>query len=93
MIPVDPGEAYGELKVYGAGQPEYHPLVGRVYPGGHVLLTKWHLDEDERRAILDGADLFLHILTFGYALQPVSLWIEGSPNDPFRPETESEEPL
>lgn len=89
MIPVDPGEDFGELRVYGAGQEEYHPLVSRVYPGGHAMLTKWHLSEDDRRAILDGADLYLHIMTFGRALQPVGLWIAGTPDDPYREEAEA----
>ena len=85
MKPIDPGAEYGELRVYGAGQPEYAPLVARTL-NGHAILTKWHLSEDERRAILDGADLLLHVLTFGHAAQPVSLWIEGTPDDPWRPE-------
>lgn len=93
MIPIDPGEGFGELRVYGAGQEEYHPLVGRVYPGGHVFLTKWSLSADERMAILDGANVFLHVLTFGHPLQPVSLWIEGAKDDPFvqDPQDQSEE--
>ena len=90
MIPVDPGEEYGTLRTYGANQAEYQPLPSRVYPGGHVVLTKWSLSLDERAAILDGADLYLHVLTFGHPLQPVSLWIEGSDDDPLRPELESE---
>lgn len=83
MIPIDPGEGRGELRVYGAGQPEYYPLISRVYPGGHVVLTKWQLSFEERQAILDGANLYLHIMTFGRTLQPVSLWIEGTESDPF----------
>lgn len=90
MIPIDPGEELGTLRVYGADQPEYQPLPSRVYPGGHVVLTKWQLSTDERMAILDGANLFLHVLTFGNPLQPVSLWIEGSADDPFLPEDEVE---
>lgn len=89
MIPIDPGEDFGTLRVYGEGQPDYNPLVTRVYSGGHVALTKWHLSLEEREAILDGADLYLHILTFGNPIQPISLWIEGSPDDPFLPESEA----
>lgn len=88
MIPIDPGEDYGALRVYGEEQPDYKPLVGRQTPQGYALITKWHLSEEDRRAVLDGADLFLHILTFGRPLQPVSLWIEGTPDDPWKPELE-----
>lgn len=91
MIPVDPGEEYGTLRVYGEGQAEYVPLRGRVYPGGHVFLTKWQMSLDERAAILDGANLYLHILTFGHPLQPISLWVEGSKDDPFRDSVEIED--
>ena len=90
MKPIDPGAEYGELRVYGAGQPEYELLVARTVVG-KALLTKWQLSEDDRRAILDGANLMLHILTFGHPLQPVSLWIEGTPDDPLRPEEADED--
>ena len=83
MIPIDPGEDYGELRVYGTGQLEYLPLPCRV-DAERASVTKWQLSENERRAILDGAKVGLRILTFGYALQPVYLWIEGTEGDPYR---------
>ena len=82
MNPIDPGEQYGQLKVYGAGQPEYTPLPTRV-DDESAALSKWELSLEERRALMDGARVCLRHLTFGQALQPVYLFIEGTEGDPY----------
>jgi len=82
MNPIDPGADYGELRVYGRGQPEYRELAARV-DTEQGTLTKWELSADERKAILDGARVGLRVLTFGQRLQPVYLFIEGTEGDPY----------
>lgn len=82
MIPVDPGEEFGQLVVYGRDQPEYNPLPSRVDSEGGSF-TLWELSLEERQAILDGARLGLRLLTFGQPLQPVYLAIEGTERWPY----------
>lgn len=86
MKPIDPGEEYGRLVVYGADQPEYLPLPSRVTDDGlAAAFTLWELSFDERQAILDGARIGLQILTFGRAMQPVYLAVEGTEGWPYEP--------
>lgn len=68
--------------VYAEDQPEYEPLPVLAHPGG-IVVSLWQLDEDDRRAILDGARVYLQCLTFGRPLQPVRLWIEGVGQPPW----------
>lgn len=83
MTPVDPGENYGEFRVYGANQPEYTPLPARLDSDG-ATLTLWNLSLDERAAILDGARIGLRLLTFGNPVQPVYLAVEGTEGWPYQ---------
>ena len=76
MKPVDPGDDYGDLVVYGAHQPEYLSLPSRVFEG--LSFTLWELSFEERQAILDGARIGLRMMTFGQPLQPVYLAVEGT---------------
>lgn len=59
---------------YGANQPEYIPLpAARLHNPEGSALTRWSLSDEERRAIAEGADVYLEQLTFGQRLQPVRL--------------------
>lgn len=77
MNAVEPFPGQDRRRVtFAADQPQYNPLPAVIDSDG-VVHTRWQLTEDERRAILDGACITLSIMTFGQALQPVLLAIEG----------------
>ena len=58
--------------VFGASQPQYLPLPAFKDPGPHgTVITRWQLSWRERLALLFGGDLYLIVLTFGEALQPL----------------------
>lgn len=77
MKPVEPHQQPGGRRVvFAADQPQYDPLPAVIDSEG-VIHTRWQLSADERRAVLDGSCLELMVWTFGQALQPVYLRIEG----------------
>lgn len=79
MYSVDPGEGWGPARIYGAQQTDrYEPLYSRLQ--GEHSITRWKFSDAERKAIADGKDLYLSIMTFGNPLQPVSLWVEDTDN-------------
>ena len=59
------------------GQPQYQNLPGVLYSETGVILSRWHLTEEERGAILDGANIDLWVWTFGKPFQPVNLGVQG----------------
>ena len=77
MTPVSPvlaPEWKSREKIYAENQPEYQQLpVLRNSTG--VVLSRWHLTDKERKAIADGADVFLSIWTFMQPLQPLRIEI------------------
>jgi hypothetical protein len=82
VSPVIPGSAPIEI-VLGKGQPEYEPLPA-VYLDTRArnMITRWRLDEDEREAIANGADIILQQLTFRKEFQPVNLQVVGPDDAP-----------
>ncbi len=76
MKPIDPTGAPGRATTFGKDQPEFVPLPARV-EDGCVVHTRWHLSLDERRAILDGADIDLQLITGGRPLQPIHITVQG----------------
>lgn len=52
-------------------QPEFIPMPSVRTPQGQVI-TRWQLSDEERRAILEGEDIFLTIWSGG-AINPVHL--------------------
>lgn len=62
--------------VYGKNQPEYKPLrtLRSSSESGNVL-SRWTLTDEQRQAIAEGADIFLDVMTFHGALQPVRLLV------------------
>lgn len=81
MYSVDPGEPYGEYRVYGAQQTDvYEPLYSRVTEDG-ITVTRWKFSEAERRLIAAGSDLIMTIKTFSTPLQPHGFLVEGMPTD------------
>jgi hypothetical protein len=64
--------------VFAKDQPQYIPLPAVVLDGVHGrVITRWTLTEEERQAVLEGADLYLELLTFGQPLQPMRLTVGG----------------
>jgi hypothetical protein len=64
--------------LYGATQREYKPLPAfrdTSQPTVPVI-TRWRLSAEDLQRILDGGDIYLTQLTFGYSLQAVSLSTE-----------------
>lgn len=65
---------------YARNQPPYNPLrVLRSNGQKCAALSRWTFTPEQRRAIADGADLFLEVLTFGNRLQPVRIAISSGP--------------
>jgi hypothetical protein len=78
MTPLDPKKPFGaDLIKFAATQPEYNTLLARVTEDGEVY-TMWEFSDEEKAAIAEGKPLHLRVLTFGYALQPVGMAIEGT---------------
>jgi len=69
-------------RVYAKDQPQYIPM--RTLPGsnGNSAIARFHLTEAQRKAIVDGADLYLEILHFGGMLAPSRLMIMSDPENP-----------
>ena len=63
-------------------QHEYMPLTVALVEyndGATGLMTRWRFSDVERDKIAAGEDLYLSILTFGQAMQPIAL-IVGRPD-------------
>ena len=58
-------------------QDTYQPLPSIKTPQGCVI-TRWALSDVERRAIFDGADVFVAIHTFNAPQQPIQVMIGRS---------------
>lgn len=73
--PVVPGlEAY-EI-VYGATQPEYIPLPTLRGKGPtYTVYSRWVLSDEEKLAILLGADVYIMQITAGNRYQPTTMLV------------------
>jgi hypothetical protein len=58
-------------RTYAKDQPEYKPLRCLVSPVQGRVLSRWDLTEEQRKAVAEGADIFLVCCTFGKPLQPI----------------------
>jgi hypothetical protein len=72
--------------VYAKDQPEYLPLRSLRSNNRNVyVMSRWTLTPEQRKAVADGADIFLTLMTFGEPLQPILLAVSDNPNaDYFR---------
>src|SRR5581483_11924856 len=66
---------------FAKNQPEYSPLraLSSNTKDGRVM-SRWALTPELRKAIAEGADIFITQLTFGKALQPISVAIGDDPD-------------
>lgn len=71
---------------YAKDQPEYNPLrTLRSRTEKAAVLSRWSLTPEQRKAVADGADIFLELWTFGRPLQPIRMAVSDHPNpDYFR---------
>jgi len=75
MLPVTPvlaDEFQPDEVLLGADQPQYSPLPALRSQGG-VIMSRWTLSDAERKAVAEGADIYLSVLTFNMPPQPVYL--------------------
>ena len=71
--PVIEGLEHREV-IYAKNQPEYLPLRALVSEGPEQrVISRWTLTDQQRKAVAEGADIFLLLLTFGGALQPIQM--------------------
>lgn len=67
--------------IYAKNQPEYNPLRTLLSnTQERRVLSRWTLTPEQRRDVLNGADIFLELMTFGRPLQPIRLAIGDNPN-------------
>src|SRR2546428_3992139 len=79
--PVFPGLEQKEV-TYAKDQPQYNPLRTLVSEGPERrVISRWTLTDTQRKAIADGADIFLGLLTFGQPLQPIIMMISDGKED------------
>lgn len=71
-----------EEVVYAKDQPQYIPL--RVLTDASpmkAVISRWTLTEKQRESILNGADIYLELSTFGGPLQPIRMAISDGKLD------------
>lgn len=71
LSPVIP-TADADEATYAKDQPEYIPLPSIKTPDG-VILTRWSVNEEEKRQIVEQGYVYLLVNTFNQKLQPVML--------------------
>lgn len=75
LTPIDPDIPLLEGVTYATHQRQYIPLPTRRSEDGDVV-SRWRPNFWARLALLFGADIYLTVLTFGAALQPVKVSLE-----------------
>lgn len=75
--PVLEGHEMEEV-VFAKNQPQYKPLRCLVDDsrGDRRVTSRWTLTEEQRKAVAEGADIYLTLLTYGNPLQPILLAVE-----------------
>lgn len=78
--PVIPGLELHE-RVYAKDQPQYRPLRTLAGRNGDSAIARFTFSEAQRKAIAEGADVYLELLHFGGPLAPSSIIIMSEPPD------------
>lgn len=67
--------------VYAKDQPQYNPL--RTLPGraGNSAIARFHFTDEQRKAIAEGADVYLELLHFRGPLAPSCMIVMSEPAD------------
>lgn len=72
-----------EEVVYAKDQPEYIPLRTLVSESAERrVISRWTFTDEQRKAIAEGADIFLELLTFEHPLQPIRMAVSDGDVDP-----------
>lgn len=70
--------------VYAKDQPQYLPLPSLQADGPMgAVLTRWTLTPEQRKAVAEGADIFLELSTFRQPLQPIRIAISDASGSKF----------
>jgi hypothetical protein len=78
--PVIPGLESFEV-VYAKDQPEYIPLrTLRSRTDEGKVMSRWSPTAEQRKAVMQGADIYLTLLTFQGPLQPITLAVATDVN-------------
>jgi hypothetical protein len=67
--------------VYAKNQPQYRPLRTLPARNGDSAIARFHLTDTQRKAIADGADIYLELLHFRGPLAPSLLMVMSEPAD------------
>lgn len=68
--------------VYAKSQPEYVPLRTLVSSGPNCrVISRWTLTDEQRKAVAEGADIYLQLYTFGEPLQPIMMAVSDGKVD------------
>jgi|SRR5579863_7971476 len=69
--------------VFAKNQPQYLPLRTLVSDDkNRKTLSRWEPSPEQRKAIAEGADIYLQLMTFGQPLQPILMLVsDGSWED------------
>lgn len=76
MEPIDPRPdrenvpAGSKPELVAKHQPQFQTLPAVITPDG-LVITRWRPSIEERRAIMNGEDIFLAVRTYGKPLQPL----------------------
>lgn len=78
--PVIEGRESEEV-VFAKDQPQYKPLRCLVDDsrGDRRVMSRWSPTNEQRKAIADGADIYLTLLTHGNPLQPILMQVDECP--------------
>src|SRR6266446_8504456 len=72
-----------EEHVYAETQPQYIPLRTLISADEqHRVLSRWNFTAEQRKAVAEGADIFLELSTFGKPLQPIRMAVSDGVFDP-----------
>ncbi len=73
--PVIAGEEQHEI-VYAKDQPQYTPLrTLRMLDTSSTVISRWSPNEEQRKAIAEGKDIYLSLYTFGSPLAPSLMFV------------------
>lgn len=73
--PVIPGEDFEEL-IIAKDQPEYMPLPVIPFQSG-IILSRWEMDEAERKAVAVSGEIYVYLLTFGSRVPEINFQIDS----------------
>lgn len=68
-------------KVFAKNQPQYIQM--RTLPGenGNSAIARFHFTDEQRKAVMEGADIYLEILHFKGPLAPSRLMVMSEPSE------------